>query len=255
MKTGPVVLLSDFGLSDVYAGVMKGVIAAGAPKARVLDLTHDIPAQDVAAAAFALKISVPYFASGALFVCVVDPGVGSARRILWARSARHQFLAPDNGLLAWLEGPDALIEARHVSNARLYAAAVSGTFHGRDVFAPVAARLCGGLPPAALGPLVEDWRKPAMPLPARQKAGLTGEVLLIDRFGNAVTNIRAEEAAGKSVRFGRLELGPVRGHYAEAPEGACLALAGSSGYVELAVRNGNFAARTKARRGDPVDVR
>lgn len=255
MKGHPIVLLTDFGLRDIYVGVMKGVIASRAPKAPVIDLTHDIPPQDIRGAAFALKVSVPYFPLGALFVCVVDPGVGSARRILWGRSARHQFLAPDNGLLGALEGEDALREVRHVSNAGLFADAPSATFHGRDIFAPLAARLSGSLLPAMLGPQVDDWRRLDLPAPQPEGDGLTGEILTIDRFGNAITNIRAEQARGKAVAFGRLKLGSALRTYAEAADGASLALVGSSGYLELSVRNGDFAARAKARKGDPVHVR
>lgn len=255
MKANPIVLLTDFGLSDVYVGVMKGVIASRSPKAQVIDLTHGIPPQDVRAAAFALKVSSAHFPMGALFVCVVDPGVGSTRRVLWARSARHQFLAPDNGLLSWLQGEEALEEVRHVANPALFSKNPSATFHGRDIFAPVAARLAGSLPPVMLGPRIEDWRSLPLPLPKKEGGGMKGEVLLIDRFGNAITNISAEQARGKSVSFGRMELGPALDHYAEAAEGTALALVGSFGYVELSVRNGDFAARAKAQKGDPVHVR
>lgn len=240
-------LLTDFGLSDPYVGIMKGVILSRAPKAQLVDLSHGVPPGDVRAAAFTLKVSVPFFPLGSLFVCVVDPGVGSKRRVLWARSARHQFLAPDNGLLSWLEGDDALVEVREVANESLYLPRVSKTFHGRDVFAPVAAKLGGTLSPVMLGPKADAWLK----LPAPEAAQGRGEVLVVDRFGNAVTSLRPEQVRA-GVRFKELDLGPLCTHYAEAPEGRPLALVGSSGYVELCLRDGDFARKTDARPGDPV---
>ncbi|MDE2238229.1 MAG: SAM-dependent chlorinase/fluorinase, partial [Elusimicrobia bacterium] len=144
-----IALLTDFGLQDPYVGVMKGVIADLAPRAKVVDLCHGLPPQDVRGAALFLRQSAPYFPKATLFVVVVDPGVGSDRRVLYARTRRHSFLAPDNGALSWL--PDPVLEWRSVVRRSLFLAQVSSTFHGRDLFAPVAARLSRGLPPSRLG--------------------------------------------------------------------------------------------------------
>ncbi len=254
MKPCPIVLLTDFGHHDPFVGVMKGVIAGLAPAARVIDLCHEVPPQDVRAGAFQLRLSAPFFPKGSLFVCVVDPGVGSARKILWARTARHQFLSPDNGLLSWLTEP--VLEWREVSNRKLWLSQVSSTFHGRDIFAPVAAHLAGGRRPAALGPAVRPSWELTFPEARRQGPVLSGEVLAFDRFGNAITNVaRAAVPDAARIFFGASEIGPVSASYAGKPEGSALAVFGSSGFLELAVRNGSFQARYKASLGDAVEAR
>ena len=248
----PIVLLTDFGLRDPYAGIVKGVILSKAPKAAIVDLCHELPPRDARAAAFMLRVSVPYFPKGSLFVCVVDPGVGSSRRILWARTKKHQFLAPDNGLLSWLEDP--VLELRSVQNEALFLPRVSATFHGRDVFAPVAGRLAAGLSPSRLGPAAREMVQCPWPAPERRGESARGEVLWVDRFGNAVTNLTSKEVAPTArIVFKGRSLGRVRGHYAQAGKGEALALFGSSGHVELSIRDGDFAARFKARLGDPVE--
>lgn len=240
--TKTIALLTDFGHQDHFAGVMKAVIHARAPEARVIDLSHGVPSGDIRAGALALRCSAPYFPKGTLFVAVADPGVGSKRRVLWARTKDHSFLAPDNGLLSWLTDP--VIESRSVTNAALFLKPLSGTFHGRDVFAPVAAALAKGTSPSRLGPLVKD--AVAIPWPKN-------EILAFDRFGNAVTSVPASRA--KRVLYNHRNLGPVRSHYAAVPTGKPLAVAGSSGLIELSVRDGDFRARFRAAQGDTVHVR
>jgi len=235
-----IALLTDFGLQDPFVGVMKGVIAGLAPQADVIDLCHGVPPQDVRAGALYLRASTAYFPDNALFVGVVDPGVGSARRILFARTKRHWFLAPDNGLLSWLTEP--VVEWRVVENAKLFLPKVSSTFHGRDIFAPVAARLAAGLDPHDLGPQLEQ---PAVALPWPKD-----EILAIDRFGNAITSI---DRPVKTVRYKGKTIA-VKRTYADAAEGETLAVYGSYGLLELSVRNGDFAARCAASRGEIIDA-
>jgi S-adenosylmethionine hydrolase len=232
-------LLTDFGLADPYVGQMKGVLASRAPGVPVVDLSHGVPPQDIRCGRFFLRASLPFFPDGTLFVCVVDPGVGTSRRILWARSDRHSFLAPDNGLLEGLP----LCECREVANEKLSLPVVSSTFHGRDVFAPAAAALAGGLAPAKLGP--------AHPLP--QGKDEEPAIVFIDRFGNAVTDLPAEKAMGRtSVRLEGKSYGPLRRTYSDVGEGRPLALVGSFGTVEFAVRGGSFAESFGARPGQKV---
>ncbi|MDX6769011.1 MAG: SAM-dependent chlorinase/fluorinase [Elusimicrobiota bacterium] len=235
--------MTDFGHQDPFVGVMKAVIWSRAPRARVVDLCHGIPPGDARAGALALRSSVPYFPAKTLFVCVVDPGVGSRRRVLWARTKRHSFLAPDNGLLSWL--PDPVLERRAVTDASLFLEPLSGTFHGRDLFAPVAAALLNRRPPSSLGPRVDAAVEIAWP---------ENEILAFDRFGNAVTSIPSKTAGGRVV-YKRRDLGPLRTHYAAVPSGKPLAVAGSSHLVELSVRDGDFRTRFRASIGDPVHVR
>lgn len=241
-------LLTDFGHSDPFAGIMKGVILSRAPKAVVVDLCHGIAPQDVEGAALALRASVPYFPRNTLFVVVVDPGVGSSRRILWGRSKHHQFLAPDNGVLSWLPEDHAVLERRSVENRRLFLPAVSSTFHGRDIFSPCAGELLSGLSPSKLGPAIKSAVR--LPWPSAPR------VLSFDRFGNAITSVSSSSVKpGSRVTHRGRDLGPLRTHYAEVPTGRPLAVAGSMGLVELSTRDGDFRASARARKGDPVHVR
>lgn len=268
MRSSLVVLLTDFGTQDPFVGMMKGVILSRAPKAAFLDLTHQVPPQDIRRGAFFLKAAAPYLPTGSLVVAVVDPGVGSARHILYARSRRLSFLAPDNGLLSWLPGP--FLEVRRVTRAPAPGGArpsragsgratessrMSGTFHGRDAFAPIAAALLQGSRVSGLGPRVASWVRLRAPRRERRGAGLRGELVAFDRFGNGWTSLESGGLPpGAVVRFRGRALGPVRHHYAEAASGRALAVAGSFGVVELAVRNGDFARRFRARIGDPVEI-
>jgi len=248
VKNSPIVLLTDFGTSDPYVGIMKGVILSRAPKATIVDLCHEAAPQDVRMAAFQLLVSAPYFPDKTVFCCVVDPGVGSSRRAVWAKTKRHQFLAPDNGLLSWL--PEPVVEWRTIEAEKLRLHPVSGTFHGRDVFAPAAAALASGLSAAKLGPKILDPKR--IPFPSAAKT--RGEILCVDHFGNAITNLRAGDVLpGTELRFRTEKIGPIGKHYAERPVGQPMALAGSSGFVELAVRDGSFADRFGVRIGETVE--
>lgn len=240
---GLVSLLTDFGLTDPFVGVMKGVLLARAPTARIVDLCHGVPPQAVAVGAWHLAGARAYFPSGSVHVAVVDPGVGSQRRILVALDRGQAFLAPDNGLL----GP-VLSEAAEVRALDVPRFALPGrarTFDGRDVFAPAAAALAEGLDPRAAGEPCSDWRRlelgSARALPG---GGLEVEVLCADRFGNLVTAFDPRGLpgwpAGWTVAVGGREL-PVLVTYAEAAPGAALALVGSSGTLEVSVRDGDAA--------------
>ncbi len=249
-----IALLTDFGLRDPYAGIMKGVILGINPKAEIVDLCHDLAPQDRRGAAFALRSAAPFFPAGALFVAVVDPGVGGTRRILWGRTEKAQFLFPDNGLIGWLHAGFPLKEVREVSNRKLFLPDVGATFHGRDIFAPVAARLSLGLPPSSLGPRAPHWER--LPFPGLRRVGARarGEILVVDRFGNAVTNLSPADAEGRTLRFAGRSLGPLRRCYGDVVAGRPLALVGSAGLVELSVNGASFAARFRARAGDAVEA-
>jgi S-adenosylmethionine hydrolase len=243
-----VALLTDFGHRDPYVGMMKGVILRGAPGAAIVDLCHEVPPQDVGAAAFFLASSVRYFSHDTLFVCVVDPGVGSSRAILWAKSRRHQFLVPDNGLLDRLDSEDRPVEIRRVTNKRLFLPEVSRTFHGRDVFAPVAGALLSGFAPDRLGPKARP--------PRRLPKGSARGVIHVDHFGNCVTTLRAADVKrGAAVWIAGRRIGALKKTYASVRPGTPLALVGSYGLVELSVRDGDFAAEFKVQPGETVHVR
>lgn len=247
----PIVLLTDFGTNDPYVGVMKGVITGRAPRATLIDLSHGIPPQNIRAAAFCLKSSVSFFPKNSIFVSIVDPGVGSQRKILWARSQNHQFLAPDNGILSWI--PDPLIEIRAVSNQDVMLSTISSTFHGRDIFAPVSAALRMGFSPSRLGPKVKPSVHIPFPEPVLRKNTLIGEILYVDRFGNAVTNLKQTNVfRANKIFFRKKDLGFPRDHYTQAPQGKPLALIGSFGFLELSVNGGNFADRFSVRIGEKI---
>jgi len=255
MAAPVIALLTDFGQTDTYVGVMKGVILSRCPEARIVDLTHNVPPQDVRLAAFYLMTAAPHFPQGTIFVNVVDPGVGSERRVLWAENRTHQFLAPDNGLLSWIESKGHFSEIRQVSNKLLFAEKISRTFHGRDIFAPVAAELAKGLAPSRLGPTVDSTQCIPFPVLRRGNGKIQATVLAIDRFGNAITNLSREDVVdGLHFQFKGYEIGGLKHHYSEVEVGMPLAIESSFGFIELAMRNESFAARYQAKVGDPVDA-
>lgn len=251
--TGVVSLLTDFGLRDTYVGQMHAVLAARAPAARVVDLGHGIEAQNVAQAGWCLARAFAYFPPGTVHVAVVDPGVGSARRVLAALDRGHGFLAPDNGLLGHVLGDEARV--RVVEVERFALPEPSRTFHGRDVFVPTAAAWVGGTPFAALGAEVDDWQRADL-APYAELAGgaLETSVLYTDRFGNLVTPLPAAclEAGDRwRVLVEGRELGLAE-TYADVAAGEALALVGSSGTLEISVRDGDAARALGAGAGTRV---
>jgi len=254
-----VTLLTDFGRRDAYAGILKGVIAGICPSARLIDLTHEIPRHDVVAGALVLASAVPYFPRGTIHLAVVDPGVGSARAAVAVQTVRGYLVGPDNGLLypaAMQMGIEAVVELR---NARYFLSPVSATFHGRDLFAPVAAHLAAGVPLRQFGPERACLERLALPAVRREGGGLRGEVVYVDGFGNLITNIRAADLNAfsrgpVSVSVGRHAGIPQVSAYAEVDVGCPLAVLGSWGQLEVAVREGNAAEVLRARVGTPVCV-
>lgn len=259
--SGVVTLTTDFGLVDPYVGVMHGVLLSAGRELRVVDLTHGVEPQDVRAAGFFLAHSWSWFPAGTVHVAVVDPGVGSARRILVARAGGHAFLAPDNGLLGAVLEPDAPgVDVRALDVPRFALPEASRTFHGRDVFSPAAARLALGLDPAQAGPPAGAWERGARPPePRRSGASVEGEVLLVDRFGNLVTSLRPADLEGPPGARWEARLAgrrvPLVGTYAEAGRGELLALVDSYGWLEVALREGSAARELGVGPGAPVTFR
>ena len=249
-----IAILSDFGLSDPYVGVMKGVILGLAPDTPVLDLTHGVPPQDVLAGALMLDGAVDYFPPGTIFLCVVDPGVGSERAVLAARLGPWCFVCPDNGLLSAVLERHPLRGAVAATEPTFHLPEPGRTFHGRDIMAPVAAHWARGESMERFGPSLA--RPLQLPLPRAQDADgrLLGQALYLDRFGNVITSIRREQLRrGDQVQVGELRLELV-GTYAEVDPGAPLALVGSTGRLELSLRGGDAARQLGIARGDPVVV-
>ena len=250
-----IALLTDFGTRDPFVGVMKGVIASIAPRATVIDLTHEIARQDVRAAAIALWTSHRFFPRGTLFVCVVDPGVGTARRAIAARAHEKIFLAPDNGLLSRVLDGDPRAVVRVVERRAWMLREVSATFHGRDVFAPVAARLAKGGSIARVGPVVDDWVR--LPIPRAERGGtaIRGEVIGRDVFGNALTNVPgAWTRLGAAVRVRGKTVARVGRTYGDVPLGVAVAVTGSASLLELSINGGDACAKLRLRVGVRVEI-
>jgi len=255
---GPICLLTDFGVEDNYVGVMKGVIQSIVPGAVMIDLTHAIPPQDIRSASFLLEKSIPFFPSGTVFLCVVDPGVGTSRGTLAIESEGKFFVGPDNGLLSpCLPATEAVT----IENPEYRLPEVSNTFHGRDIFAPAAAHLCRGLPLSELGPPRENPIRLARTVPVEQEEGWSSEIVYTDRFGNLVTafetreflpllkkgSLRVETAGGV--------IWPMVHAYGEVAAGERCAVFGGFGTLELSVNLGNAAEATGLGTGDRVRLR
>ncbi len=258
-RSGLITLLTDFGLQDHFVGVMKGVMAGIAPAARVVDITHEVQAYQVGQARFLLAQSWPYFPKGTVHVCVVDPGVGTARRPILVEAAGHLFVGPDNGVFTDLLGvPGA--RARVITQAKWFLKNVSQTFHGRDVFAPVAAHLARGGRAALAGPLIEDALRLSSGAPQRiGRRFWVGEVAQVDRFGNLITNLAAAEflplaVKGLALKIGLTEVCKLVRSYGEASEGELVLIEGSSGNLEVALREGSAAGRLGVGLGSPVEL-
>jgi S-adenosylmethionine hydrolase len=249
MTTPVITLCTDFGTADGYVGEVKGVLCTLAPGVPVVDVTHDISPQDVEAARLAVARYWRRFPPGTVHLVIVDPGVGTGRAAIAVASDGRFLVGPDNGVLS----PSLFaLDARVVRLPEPPAA--SPTFHGRDVFAPVAARLAAGTPLEALGEPLHDPVRRRTPPPLRRADGaLEGEILTFDRFGNAITNlVPSRPVAGCATVEMMGQVIPVVRTYGDVPPGAPLALVGSSGLVEVAVRNGSAALRFGMARGQGV---
>lgn len=255
-----VALMTDFGMNDHYVASMKGVILSINPKVTLVDISHDIGPQDLFHGAFILRQVMPYFTPGTLFVAVVDPTVGTSRRILAARYSDRVFLAPDNGLLTLVHRDADLQEIRVVENRSLFTSRLSNTFHGRDIFAPVAAQLSKGMSLDQVGPVADRIEVLELSPPTRRDNGdIEGEVTLIDRFGNLITNISIVDLSAArtgnrhyEVTVAGRSIGPVRATYADVGVGEPLAIIGSTQMLEIAVNQGSAAELLGAKRGEPV---
>lgn len=254
----PITLLTDFGTRDTYVGQMKGVIASIAPDTGVIDLTHDVPPQDVTAGAIMLDTAVDAFPDATVHVAVVDPGVGGVRRPIAARSARFTLVGPDNGLFTavWQRHSPQRIVA--LTNTACHRPRVSATFHGRDIFAPVAAHLASGTPLDELGESITDPVTLDLPEPRPTTTGLEATVLCVDHFGNLITNITSDHLprdGRAAITVGPARIAEISRTFADVPEGEPVAYLGSTGRLEIALRNANAAARWNLAPGATVHLR
>ena len=262
--TRVITLTTDFGWVDGFVGPMKGVILRINPDVTLVDITHDIAPQKIEQGAFLFTESARYFPANTIHLVVIDPGVGSSRRPIALQVGETIFVAPDNGVLTLAIDHfqstlrDGQVRAVHLNRPQYWLPRLSNTFHGRDLFAPVAAHLSLGVPLEQLGDPIQDWvRLPACASPFRAGDQLAGRVLHVDRFGNLITNIDAEMLAAMdrsriNVRIAGRQVRGLKGTYADTPSGQLVALIGSSGHLEVALRDGSAATALGVRIGDEV---
>ena len=256
-----IALLTDFGTRDHYTGTMKAVVLSICPDVTLIDITHDIPPHDMTTAALELAASYKYFPVGTIFLVVVDPGVGSARRGIAADTGDYRFVAPDNGVLTAMLKETPAKRVVELTERRYARPTVSRTFEGRDRFAPAAAWLAKGVDLSALGRSAGAIQQLAIPSPELAGDVLSGEVLRIDRFGNLVTNIdrklfdKFTHANGIEISAATHVIGRVVATYAEAAAGEVCALFGSTDHLEIAVNAGSASDRLNLSRGAPVIIR
>jgi S-adenosylmethionine hydrolase len=252
-----ITLLTDFGVADYFVGAMKGAVLSINPKAILVDITHDIPPQDIEAGAFTLLASYLSFPPNTIYLAVVDPGVGSSRKPLIAKTSKGVFVGPDNGLFSYVLDREREFELFNITNDEYFRKPVSNTFHGRDIFAPIAAELSCGLQVEKLGPKVNEFVALPRLEPSRGNQEIKGRILHIDRFGNCITNITREYLS-------RLERLVIRGRtintfkefFAQPDHDGeeFFAIWGSAGFLEIAATNSSAAKLLGAARGDEVTV-
>lgn len=252
-----ITLTTDFG-TGWHVGAVKGTILRVNPRAVIVDLTHGITPMNVLEGAFALAAAAGEFPEGTIHVAVVDPGVGTARRGLIVETACFRFVAPDNGLLSLAAPGVSVKRAFTIENPQFFASRPSATFHGRDVFAPVAAHLSLGVDPCEMGPPATDLTVLALPEVVQEGNGWQGEILFADRFGNLVTNVRGDLARSPrdaQIWVGDEKIGRLLRTYGEVPPGHALALVGSHGYLEIAVNGGSAREKLGVGPGGKVRMR
>jgi len=261
-----ITLITDFGLADEYVGVMKGVILARAPEANIVDISHGITRQNILQAALLLKSAYGFFPKGTVHLIVVDPGVGSDRRLVLLQADGHLFLAPDNGVLSLVLEAECFETAFDVKCEQFYLSPVSSSFHGRDILAPVAAQVAAGLEPAEVGPVIMsnslNKLKIAQAVIDTRQGRIAGEVVAVDCFGNLQTNIGENclkdiitvENMAVKVKVKNKTINGIKSAYSQKAHGCLLAIIGSRGFLEIAVNQGSAASFLNVRVGDSVEI-
>lgn len=261
MKRPLITLLTDFGSADHYAGAMKGIMLGICPDAHLVDISHEITPYAITEAAFTLSQAWTCFPEGTVHLAIIDPGVGSARRPILVEAARHFFIAPDNGVLTMIYDAVAVHEVREIAAERFLRQPVSRTFHGRDIFAPVAAHLANGVAPAEVGKQIGDYLRLgfAKPAPSGPKTW-AGTILKVDRFGNLITNFDSGSwlrlaAEPFEMKVGTCLVSRMASNYAEIKPGELFVIGGSSGFLEVSLNRGSAGETVAAKSGDSVELR
>ncbi len=260
MPRSLITLTTDFGLTDHFVGAMKGVIASIAPMAQTVDVSHGLQKFDILEAAFFIGEFWKCWPRKTIHVVVVDPGVGSSRRPILVEADGQFFLGPDNGIFTFVFKDATKVSARQLTNEKYFRKPLSRTFHGRDIFAPVAAHLGNGIKPAMLGPKVADALRLAVPSPERtSRRTFTGTILKVDHFGNMITNFKAPDFAAIQTSPFEMSIGlrTVRHlalHYSECDPGELFVIEGSSGYLEVCLNQDSAARTLGCSSGAPVEL-
>jgi S-adenosyl-L-methionine hydrolase (adenosine-forming) len=251
-----ITLTTDFGTRDGFTAQMKGVILGIRPRVHIIDVTHDVHPFSILEGALVVKGVSRYFPAGTIHVAVVDPGVGSLRRGIVVQGGGQLYVGPDNGLFSFIIADNPDWEIREITNSDLMLPDPHPTFHGRDVFAPVAAHIAAGVPVSRVGPAVVDPVMIDVPRPINIPAGITGEVIHVDRFGNLSSNIEAKhlEYRVAAVEVGGMRISGISSYFGEVPEGTALALINSFGLLEIAVNRGDASRVLGVGVGDSVSV-
>jgi S-adenosylmethionine hydrolase len=257
-----VTFTTDFGLSDAFVGILHGVVLNIQPDTRVVDICHSITSYDILDGAWTIAPAYRFFPPRTVHVVIVDPGVGGTRRPIVVETEDYIFVAPDNGVLSLIEARESKFVVRHITAERYFLQPVSQTFHGRDIFAPVAGWLSKGVAPSEFGPEISDYVR--APLPQVERVGensLRGVVVKVDKFGNLLTNISESDVSGISAKGSPVSilisgqtLAHIRHSYAEGGEDEAFAIIGSAGYLELAAKQGSAAEKLAASVGSPVGI-
>jgi S-adenosylmethionine hydrolase len=262
MSASIITLTTDFGVSDHYVGTVKGVMLGINPQAQLVDISHLVQSHDVLDGALTLAQAYPYFPAGTVHLVVVDPGVGSTRRPILAVTGKYSFIAPDNGVLSLVYEREERVTVYHVDAPHYYLQPVSNTFHGRDIFAPIAAWVSKKVEAAKIGPEITDFVRFTVPKAKREGNVVKGAVLKVDRFGNLVTNITPEvlpelftaTAPSFSLSIGKATVKTLRSNYAQAAPGEVFAILGSMGYLEISANRAPAAQIAGAGRGAEVTI-
>ena len=261
MPNAIITLTTDYGTNDHLVGTLKGVLLKINPEVTIVDITHNVAPFDLLDGALAIGSAYSFFPPRTIHVVVVDPGVGTDRRPLLVTAGNQYFIAPDNGVLSLVYEREQDLIVRHANAEHYYLQPLSKTFHGRDVFAPVAAWLSKNWQPASMGEDISDFKRFGLPRPKSAEGTLKGIVMRVDTFGNLVTNFRAEDlpetsaengAAAINLQIGDKQISRLVSTFAQGNAGEAIAYVGSSGYVEIAVNKGNASRTLGIGRGTPV---
>ena len=261
MPNAIITLTTDYGTNDHLVGTLKGVILKINPEVTIVDITHNVAPFDLLDGALAIGSAYTYFPPRTIHVVVVDPGVGTDRRPLLVSADNQYFIAPDNGVLSLVYERQQDVVVRHANAEHYFLQPLSKTFHGRDIFAPVAAWLSKGWQPASMGEDINDFKRFALPRPKSADGVLKGIVMRVDTFGNLVTNFRAEDlpesssndgTAAVDFKIGSQQISRLVATFAQGNAGEPIAYLGSSGYLEIAINKGNASRTLGIGRGTPV---